>query len=194
MTENIIVALISGLVASISPILIFIATERSRKDKLRESQQASYKEATDAINKTLAAHRTDYLNGINDDLINIFIENSETNKYNKYDVWVSADVKYMITFTKTFAIASYRKNDFDYDMLPEPNEETVRYECWKLLLNKNMQARDIFSQIKDYIDAQNILDELEKFLDDDELLEFCNYLKDEYNIELYNDTEFFNEE
>lgn len=57
-----------------------------------------------------------------------------------------------------------------------------------------MKARDIFSQIKDYIDAQNILDELEKFLDDDELLEFCNYLKDEYNIELYNDTEFFDEE
>ena len=64
MTENIIVALISGLVASLSPILIFIATERGRKDKLRESQQASYKEATDAINKTLAAHRTEYLNGI----------------------------------------------------------------------------------------------------------------------------------
>lgn len=57
-----------------------------------------------------------------------------------------------------------------------------------------MQARDIFSQIKDYIDTQNILDELEKFLDNDELLEFCNYLKDEYNIELYNDTEFFDEE
>ena len=57
-----------------------------------------------------------------------------------------------------------------------------------------MQARDIFSQIKDYIDAQNILDELEKFLDNDELLDFCNYLKDEYNIELYNDTEFFDEE
>lgn len=71
----------------------------------------------------------DYLNGINDDLISIFIENSETNKYNKYDVWVSADVKYIRTFTKTFAIASYRKNNFDYDMLPEPNEETVRYEC-----------------------------------------------------------------
>ena len=64
MTENIIVALISGLVASLSPILIFIATERGRKDKLRESQQASYKEATDAINKTLAAHRAEYLNGI----------------------------------------------------------------------------------------------------------------------------------
>ena len=57
-----------------------------------------------------------------------------------------------------------------------------------------MKARDIFSQIKDYIDAQNILDELEKFLDDDELLEFSNYLKDEYNIELYNDTEYFDEE
>ena len=71
----------------------------------------------------------DYLNGINDDLISIFIKNSEENKYNKYDVWVSADVKYMRTFTKTFAIASYRKNNFDYDMLPEPNEETVRYEC-----------------------------------------------------------------
>ena len=71
----------------------------------------------------------DYLNGINNDLISIFIKNSEENKYNKYDVWVSADVKYMRTFTKTFAIASYRKNDFDFDMLPEPNEETVRYEC-----------------------------------------------------------------
>ena len=70
----------------------------------------------------------DYLNG-NDDIINIFIKNSEENKYNKYDVWVSADVKYMRTFTKTFAIASYRKNNFDFDMLPEPNEETVRYEC-----------------------------------------------------------------
>lgn len=71
----------------------------------------------------------DYINGINDDLISIFIKNSEENKYNKYDVWVSADVKYMRTFTKTFAIASYRKNYFDYDMLPEPNEETIRYEC-----------------------------------------------------------------
>ena len=71
----------------------------------------------------------DYLNGINNDLISIFIKNSEENKYNKYDVWVSADVKYIRTFTKTFAIASYRKNDFDFDMLPEPNEETVRYEC-----------------------------------------------------------------
>lgn len=71
----------------------------------------------------------DYINGINNDLISIFIENSETNKYNKYDVWVSADLKYMKTFTKTFAVASYRKNYFDYDMLPEPNEETVRYEC-----------------------------------------------------------------
>lgn len=71
----------------------------------------------------------DYINGINDDLISIFIKNSETNKYNKYDVWVSADVKYIRTFTKTFAVASYRKNYFDYDMLPEPNEETVHYEC-----------------------------------------------------------------
>ena len=71
----------------------------------------------------------DYINGINDDIINIFIKNSETNKYNKYDVWVSANVKYMRTFTKTFAIASYRKNNFDFDVLPEPNEETVHYEC-----------------------------------------------------------------
>ena len=70
----------------------------------------------------------DYLNGINNDLISIFIKNSEENKYNKYDMWVSADVKYMRTFTKTFAIASYRKNNFDFDMLPEQNEETVRYE------------------------------------------------------------------
>lgn len=71
----------------------------------------------------------DYLNSIYDDLISIFIKNSEENKYNKYDVWVSADVKYIRTFTKTFAIASYRKNNFDFDVLPEPNEETVRYEC-----------------------------------------------------------------
>ena len=71
----------------------------------------------------------DYINGINDDLISIFIKNSEENKYNKYDVWASADVKYMRTFTKTFAIASYRKNCFDLDMLPEPNKETVHYEC-----------------------------------------------------------------
>lgn len=61
-------------------------------------------------------------------------------------------------------------------------------------IKKKMQVKDIFSQIKDYIDAQNILDELEKFLTEDELLDFCNYLKDEYNIDLYNDTEFFNEE
>lgn len=64
MTESIIIALISGLVASISPILVFIATERGRKDKLKESQKASYKETTDAIKKTLDAHRTEYLNGI----------------------------------------------------------------------------------------------------------------------------------
>ena len=70
----------------------------------------------------------DYLNGINDDLINIFIKNSEENKYNKYDVWVSADVKYLRTFTKTFAIASYSKNDFNFYILPQSNEETVRYE------------------------------------------------------------------
>ena len=66
----------------------------------------------------------DYLNGIND-LMNIFIENSEENKYNKYDVWVSADLKYIRTFTKTFAFASYRKNYFYECMLPESNEETL---------------------------------------------------------------------
>lgn len=66
----------------------------------------------------------DYLNGIND-LMNIFIENSEENKYNKYDVWVSADLKYIRTFTKTFAFASYRKNYFYECILPESNEETL---------------------------------------------------------------------
>ena len=89
---------------------------------------------SDSLNKSGIAvivskeQLNDYLNGINNDLISIFIKNSEENKYNKYDVWVSADVKYMRTFTKTFAIASYRKNNFDFDMLPEQNEETVRYE------------------------------------------------------------------
>ena len=41
-----------------------------------------------------------------------------------------------------------------------------------------MTAKDRFLIIRDYIDAQNILDELESFLSDEDLQEFCLELMD----------------
>jgi hypothetical protein len=50
-----------------------------------------------------------------------------------------------------------------------------------------MTVKDRFLRIRDYIDAQNILDELESFLSDEELNEFCLELEDEYEIDLDED-------
>jgi hypothetical protein len=46
-----------------------------------------------------------------------------------------------------------------------------------------MTVKDRFLRIRDYIDAQNILDELESFLSDSDLEEFCVQLEEEYEIE-----------
>ena len=46
-----------------------------------------------------------------------------------------------------------------------------------------MTPIDKFQRIRDYIDSQNIVDHIVSFLSEDELLEFCNYLEDEYEIE-----------
>lgn len=50
-----------------------------------------------------------------------------------------------------------------------------------------MTTKDRFLRIRDYIDAQNILDELESFLSDEELQEFCLELEEEYEINLDED-------
>lgn len=56
-----------------------------------------------------------------------------------------------------------------------------------------MKAKDIYLQIRDYIDSQNILDSLEIFLGEDELMEFCDYLKEEYDLDLSENNEYFEE-
>ena len=50
-----------------------------------------------------------------------------------------------------------------------------------------MTTKDRFLRIRDYIDAQNILDELESFLSDEDLQEFCLELEEEYEINLDED-------
>lgn len=50
-----------------------------------------------------------------------------------------------------------------------------------------MTVKDRFLRIRDYIDAQNILDELESFLSDEDLNEFCLELEDEYELDLDED-------
>lgn len=56
-----------------------------------------------------------------------------------------------------------------------------------------MKGKDTYLQIRDYIDSQNILDSLEIFLGEDELMEFCDYLKEEYDLDLSEDNEYFEE-
>lgn len=56
-----------------------------------------------------------------------------------------------------------------------------------------MSGKDIFYKIRDYVDAQNILDELDKFLSDEELIEFCDFLKDEYDLDM-SDDEYYDDE
>lgn len=56
-----------------------------------------------------------------------------------------------------------------------------------------MKTKDIYLQIRDYIDSQNILDSLENFLGEDELMEFCDYLKEEYDLDLSENNEYFEE-
>ena len=50
-----------------------------------------------------------------------------------------------------------------------------------------MTTKDRFLRIREYIDAQNILDELESFLSDEDLQEFCLELEEEYEINLDED-------
>ena len=56
-----------------------------------------------------------------------------------------------------------------------------------------MKTKDIYLQIRDYIDSQNILDSLENFLGEDDLMEFCDYLKEEYDLDLSENNEYFEE-
>lgn len=50
-----------------------------------------------------------------------------------------------------------------------------------------MNTFDRFQQLREEIDSQNILDTLIDFLSEDDLVEFCNYLEDGFNIEYNND-------
>lgn len=54
-----------------------------------------------------------------------------------------------------------------------------------------MNIKDSFMKIRDYIEAENIVDELEKFLIDEELKEFCDYLIERYNIDMSDDMNDF---
>lgn len=47
-----------------------------------------------------------------------------------------------------------------------------------------MTAQDRFVKICDFISAQNIVDEVSRFLGEDDLHEFCDYLKEEYDIDI----------
>lgn len=55
-----------------------------------------------------------------------------------------------------------------------------------------MEAIERFQRILDYIDTQNICDEITEFLSEDELHDFCNVLEDNYNIE-YEEFDFVND-
>jgi len=50
-----------------------------------------------------------------------------------------------------------------------------------------MKAIERFQRIRDYVDSQNICDEIADFLGDDELEEFCSILEENYDIEYEND-------
>lgn len=52
-----------------------------------------------------------------------------------------------------------------------------------------MNAIERFQRIRDYIDTQNICDELSDFLSEDELHEFCGILEENYEIE-YDDENY----
>lgn len=52
-----------------------------------------------------------------------------------------------------------------------------------------MNAIERFQRIRDYIDTQNICDELSDFLSEDELHEFCSILEENYEIE-YDDENY----
>jgi len=52
-----------------------------------------------------------------------------------------------------------------------------------------MNAIERFQRIRDYIDTQNICDELSDFLSEDELREFCGILEENYEIE-YDDENY----
>lgn len=52
-----------------------------------------------------------------------------------------------------------------------------------------MNAIERFQRIRDYIDTQNICDELSDFLSEDELHEFCAILEENYEIE-YDDENY----
>lgn len=56
-----------------------------------------------------------------------------------------------------------------------------------------MQIKDLINKIKDYIDAENILDYIVDYISDDELKEICDNIIDEYNIDI-SESSFYEEE
>lgn len=64
MTESVVVAIISGVVSSFSAILVFIASEKARKQKIADSHSQQLEETKNSINATLNQHRQEYLSQI----------------------------------------------------------------------------------------------------------------------------------
>ena len=49
-----------------------------------------------------------------------------------------------------------------------------------------MTIKDKFQYIRDYIDSENICDMIQEFLEDEQLIKFCEFLEDEFDIEYDN--------
>lgn len=59
---------------------------------------------------------------------------------------------------------------------------------------KKVNAKDRFLRIKDFITANEIVSVIDSFLCDDDLHELCDYLIDEYDIDIEEDTDDFYDE
>lgn len=59
---------------------------------------------------------------------------------------------------------------------------------------KRVNAKDRFLRIKDFISAGEIVSVIDVFLCDEDLHELCDYLIDEYDIDIEEDTDSFFDE
>lgn len=58
-----------------------------------------------------------------------------------------------------------------------------------------MKTNDLFLRIRDYIEGDVILDELQNFMLDDEFADFCEHLREKYDIDLSEDMdEYYDDE
>lgn len=50
-----------------------------------------------------------------------------------------------------------------------------------------MTPYERFQRIREELDSQNICDSLSDYMTDDDLTQFCDYLEDEFDIEIINE-------